>query len=100
MTHEHQSKLQQIVSKRLDKLIQERFPKVRSSSATIFLSSPSRRHIKEEWSKLCKNLEIQRVVDWDQSLKDKVVVHDPMPDGDWLIMSQETALKILTLGMP
>lgn len=59
-----------------------------------------------EWKKMCQSLDIRQINDSDDFdppgviFEDFVVVNDPDPGGFWLKISHETAMKILTLGIP
>jgi len=101
------SKLEKLLSLRLDRLVMETFPgekpKVRGAGPTTFLSSIGRNRIEKEWTRLCLELGMTRMeeaLDTAQVFEELVVVHDPMPGGEWLEMSHDTALKILTMGIP
>lgn len=59
----------------------------------------------ESWERLCDRLDITRVEHTDyepggQVFEDFVALDDPSPAGNSLEMTKETALKILTLGLP
>lgn len=102
MTRRQLSKLQVMISRRLDRLVRERFPdppRVRGAGYTTFLSSTGREKVEKEWTALCSDIGILRITEHERPVE-PVVVHDPMPEGEWLEMSEETATKILTLGMP
>lgn len=60
------------------------------------------------WQNYCERLGIGRLKKtdgfdfefWGESLEESVVIIDPVLYGDWLEISNETAMKILTMGMP
>lgn len=93
------SRLQTILSKRLDRLVLELFPgtrpQMRGAGPAAFLSGPSIKRVDEEWTRLLAEIGISR-----GSGLMEICLFDPAPRGDWLLMTRETALKILTLGMP
>lgn len=101
------SKIEKLLAARLDRLVMEVFPEqrpvVRGAGPTTFLSSIGRNRVEKEWTGLCLELGIARmeeVLEEARAFEDLVVVHDPMPGGEWLEMSHDTALKLLTLGIP
>lgn len=57
------------------------------------------------WEYICDSLKITRLDHEDcepggHVFEEYVVIEDPSPGGSWLEMTHETALKILTLGIP
>ena len=100
MNAEFHKKLQDIIEKRFGRLLDEQL-----GAPGRFASATKRKEFDAAWSDVCGRLEIKR----DQTGPagecvldelDLVVAADPHPDGIWLEMKKETALKILALGMP
>jgi hypothetical protein len=99
MNAEFHKKLQDIIEKRFGRLLDEQL-----GAPDRFASATKRKEFDAAWNDVCGRLEIKR----DQEAAGKcvldelelVVAADPHPDGIWLEMKKETALKILALGMP
>lgn len=87
-------KLQGIVTRRFRQTTKECFPELKKG---MFLSSPGREKVRRRWIQLCESIGIKRSFDYPEEIQGSVVVCDP--EGNWLRMTEETALKILTLGM-
>lgn len=94
MTQESLNKLRDIIFLRFQQTIRECFPDLKKG---IFLSSIGRRKVHQRWIRLCESIGIDRIIVIDPN-ESHVVICDP--EGSWLQMTEETALKILTLGMP
>lgn len=101
MTKEDLKKLKEIVGERwIDlyrKAVQEH-PKIHAIGQLGKAAS--------KWRHTCRTLDIEMVdepIDYEpggQILEELVAVSDPNPNGMWLIMTHETAEKILLLGIP
>ena len=94
MTQESLNKLQDIIFRRFQQTIMECFPDLKKGT---FLSSVGRKKVHQRWIQLCESIGIGRIIVIDPN-ESHVVICDP--EGSWLQMAEETALKILVLGIP
>lgn len=104
MNRHELSKLQTLLARRLDRMMGDLFP---GKTPATFLSSKGISRLREEWAGLCSEIGITPLQDGTHDFEppgeifeESVTVYDPVPGGAWLEMSRDTALKILTLGIP
>ena len=100
MNAEFHDKLRKIIAKRFERLLDELL-----DTPGKFASATKRKELDLAWGDVCGRLEIKRnreapAGECVLEELELVVAADPHPDGIWLEMNKETALKILALGMP
>lgn len=89
----HKARLQDLLNRKFTDILHDNMKPVQIAKAF------------EEWEKLCDRLGIIRREHPDyepggQVFEDFIGLDDPSPAGESLEISNETALKILTLGLP
>ena len=98
--------------KRLQFAVQDKFFKVITEEgllvgvSTYEVNAETRKKARERWRAFCDSMGFVRLSDENdfdphgQIFEESIAIRDPAPNGGWLDMSKETALKILAMGMP
>lgn len=92
LTWKHKSRLQDILNRKFIEILHD------GKKPVIAIAF-------ENWERLCDQLGIIRTENPDYEpgggvFEDFIALDDPSPAGESLEISNETALKILTLGLP